>query len=135
RLSEQVASLTVIDRPELVEELHLTLADEFGDVLSLVRFDSLYSLGWQWLTVHDARATKDQALVALLRRQGLEGAEVVAFGDSNGDIPLFRVADRSIAVANASTELTSMATEVISANSEDGVVGFLEREWRRDAEV
>jgi Cof subfamily protein (haloacid dehalogenase superfamily) len=130
RLSEQVASLTVIDRPELVEKLHWTLADEFGDVLSLVRFDSLYSLGWQWLTVHDALATKDQALVALLRRQGLEGAEVVAFGDSNGDIPLFRVADRSIAVANASTELTSLATEVIGANNEDGVVEFLERDWR-----
>ena len=135
RLSEQVASLTVIDRPEVVGDLHLKLMDEFGDVLSYVRFDSLYSLGWQWLTVHDARATKGQALLTMLCREGLDAAEVVAFGDSNGDLPLFRVADRSVAVANASARLMSVATEVIGANSDDSVVEFLEREWRGDGEV
>ena len=62
--------------------------------------------------------------------QGLDAAEVVAFGDTDCDIPLFRVADRSFAVANASTELRSLATDVIGANSEDGVVEFLEREWK-----
>ena len=130
RLSEQVVSLTVIDRPEPLEELQLTLADEFGGVLAMQNFDSIYSPGWHWLTVHDARASKDQALTTLLRMRGLDAAEVVAFGDTDCDIPLFRVADRSFAVANASTELRSMATGVIGASSEDGVIEFLEREWR-----
>lgn len=130
RLTEQVVSLTVIDRPEPLEELHLTLADEFGGVLAMHTFDSLYSPGWNWLTVHDARATKDQALAALLSMQGLDGAEVVAFGDTDCDIALFRAADRSFAVANASEGLRSLATDVIGANDEDGVVEFLEREWR-----
>ncbi|MFH1688908.1 MAG: HAD hydrolase family protein [Candidatus Eisenbacteria bacterium] len=128
-LTEEVASLTVIDRVEPVKELRLKLEDEFGDRLSLVDFDSLYFTGWHWMTVHDARATKDQALLEMLRREGLDGAEVVAFGDSSGDLPLFRVADRAIAVANASDELMSMATEVTGANYEDGVVEFLERDW------
>ena len=130
RLSEQVVSLTVIDRPEPLEELRLTLADEFGSTLSMNGFDSLYSPGWNWLTVHDSRATKDQALITMLRLQGLDAAEVVAFGDTDCDISLFRVADRSFAVANASAELRSLATDVIGANSENGVVEFLEREWR-----
>ena len=130
RFSEQVVSLTVIDRSEPLEELRLTLADEFGGVLAMHEFESLYSPGWHWLTLHDARATKDQALIALLRMEGLDDVEVVAFGDTDCDISLFRVADRAFAVANASTELRSLATDVIGANSEDGVVEFLEREWR-----
>jgi len=128
RLAEEVVSLTVIDRPEPLGELHLALANEFEGVLAMHRFDSLYSPGWTWLTVHDARATKDQALIELLRMQGLDGAEVVAFGDTDCDISLFRVADRSFAVANASKGLRSVATDVIGANSENGVVEFLERE-------
>ena len=130
RLSEQVVSLTVIDRPEPLEELQLALADEFGGVLAMQNFDSIYSPGWHWLTVHDARASKDQALTTLLRMRGLDAAEVVAFGDTDCDISLFRAADRSFAVANASEGLRSMATGVIGANSEDGVIEFLEREWR-----
>ena len=128
-LTEDVASLTVIDRVEPVKELRLKLEDEFGDHLSLVDFDSLYFKGWHWMTVHDVRATKDQGLAEMLRREGLDGTEVVAFGDSNGDLPLFRVANRAVAVANASDDLMSLATEVTAANYEDGVVEFLERDW------
>ncbi len=128
-LTEDVASLTIIDRIEPVKELRRRLEDEFRGRLSLVDFDSLYFTGWHWMTVHDARATKGQALLDMLRREGLESAEVVAFGDTDGDIPLFHVADRSIAVANASKKLMAMATGVTGANYEDGVVEFLERDW------
>ena len=130
RLSEQVVCLTVIDCPGVVEELRAALVERFEDRLSARRFSNEYFSGWDWLTVHDARATKDRALVTLLDACDLGDAEVVAFGDSDNDVPLFRVADRGIAVANASAELKSLAAEVIGPGSEDSVVGFLEREWR-----
>jgi len=128
-LSEQVACLTVIDRPDVVEELRVALVGQFDGRLSVRRFSNEYFAGWDWLTVHDVRATKDRALATLLDARGLGDVEVIAFGDSDNDIPLFRCADRGIAVANASDELKSLAVEVIGPSSEDSVVGFLEREW------
>ena len=130
RLSEQVVCLTVIDRPEVVEELREALVGRFGDRLSVRTFSNEYFGGWDWLTVHDARATKDRALATLLETRDLSDAEVVAFGDSDNDVSVFRFADRGIAVGNACAELKSLATEVIGASSEDSVIGFLEREWR-----
>jgi hypothetical protein len=130
RLSEQVVCLTVIDRPDVVEELRAVLVGRFDGRLSVRRFSNEYFGGWDWLTVHDARATKDRALATLLEALDLGDAEVVAFGDSDNDVPLFRFADRGIAVANASAELKSLAAEVIGPSNEDSIVGFLEREWR-----
>lgn len=132
-LTEDVASLTIIDRTQPIKELRRRLEDEFGGRISLVDFDSLYFAGWHWMTVHDTRATKGQALLEMLSREGLDAAEVVAFGDTDGDIPLFRVADRAVAVANASANLMAIATDVTGANYEDGVVEFIEREWREGA--
>ncbi len=130
RFSEQVVCLTVIDRPDVVEELRAGMVERFDGRLSVRRFSNEYFGGWDWLTVHDVRATKDRALATLLDACDLGDAEVVAFGDSDNDLPLFRSADRAIAVANASAELKSLAAEVIGPSSEDSVVGFLEREWR-----
>lgn len=129
-LSEQVACLTVIDRPEVVEELRAALVERFEGRLSVRRLSNEYFGGWDWLTVHDVRATKDRALATLLEFCDFDGAEVVAFGDSDNDVPLFRFADRGVAVANASAELKSLAAEVIGPNGEDSVVRFLEREWQ-----
>ncbi len=130
RLSEQVVCLTVIDRPDVVEELRAALVERFDGRLSVRRFSNEYFCGWDWLTVHAARATKDRALATLLETCDLGDAEIVAFGDSDSDVPLFRCADRGIAVANASAELKSLAVEVIGPSSEDSIVGFLEREWQ-----
>jgi Cof subfamily protein (haloacid dehalogenase superfamily) len=129
RLGEQVVCLTVIDRPAAIAELGDLLSAAFSPGVDVRRFGNEYFPDWHWLTVHDRRATKDQAVSSLLEFCGLGQAEVVAFGDSDNDVPLFRLASRSIAVANASAELKSLATEVIGPCSEDSVVAFLEREW------
>lgn len=111
------------------------MAERFDGRLSARRFSNEYFGGWDWLTVHDVRATKDRALARLLDAHDLGDAEIVAFGDSDNDIPLFRCADRGIAVANASDELKSLAAEVIGPSNEDSVVGFLEREWQLRSSV
>ncbi len=44
---------------------------------------------------------------------------MVVFGDQNNDIKMFTIADRAIAVANATAELKRYATHVISLNQDD----------------
>lgn len=90
-----------------------------------------YSPGWYWLTVHDHRATKDQAIRILLEEWGLDGSELVVFGDSSNDIKMFQVADHAIAVANATDELKRYATQVIGSNNEDSVIKFIRDDWQR----
>jgi Cof subfamily protein (haloacid dehalogenase superfamily) len=133
RLNEEVVCLTAIDEPGVVTKLGEDLVGRFGEAVSVRAFENQYFPGWDWLTVHDANATKDRALATLVEVCGLDGGEVVAFGDSDNDIPMFRFADRAIAVGNGSEELKSLADEVIGSNSEDGVVEFLEREWRAES--
>lgn len=47
--------------------------------------------------------------------------EVVAFGDNLNDLPLFNLADRRYAPANATEEIKRQATAIIPDNDHDGV--------------
>ena len=51
--------------------------------------------------------------------------EVVAFGDNLNDLPLFNLADRRYAPANATEEIKRQATAIIPDNDHDGVARFL----------
>lgn len=73
-------------------------------------------------------ATKANA--ALLLKDMLGCDELVVFGDNVNDIELFKVADRSYAVANAVPELKAIATDVIGSNNNDGVARFIKKELK-----
>ena len=53
--------------------------------------------------------------------------DVIAIGDSATDIPLFKVAKTSIALGNASDQVKSEATMVVSAKAGDGVLEALDK--------
>ena len=53
--------------------------------------------------------------------------DVIAIGDSATDIPLFKVAKTSIALGNASEQVKSEATMVVSAHAGDGVLEALDK--------
>jgi len=114
--------LTVIERGERLGPVHAALAAAFGDRLVLTSYDYRYFPGWKFFTVHDRKATKDQAIAALRKSRGLEQAELVVFGDDVNDVGMLRAADRSIAMANAKPEVIAVAGEVIGSNNEDSVV-------------
>ena len=114
--------LTVIERSERLDPVHASLAAAFGDRLVLTSYDYRYFPGWKFFSVHDRRATKDQAIAALRKSRGLEQAELVVFGDDVNDIGMLRAADRPIAMANAKPEVIAVAGEVIGSNNEDSVV-------------
>lgn len=76
-----------------------------------------------WLELMPRAATKANAAQKLQKLLGC--GKMVAFGDAVNDLPLFRTADVSCAVANAVPQLKAAATEVIGSNEEDGVARWL----------
>ena len=47
--------------------------------------------------------------------------ELIVFGDSLNDIPMFEIADKSYAVMNANDKLKQIATKTIGYNYDDSV--------------
>ena len=58
---------------------------------------------------------------------GISTRDVVAFGDAEADIEMFRVAGASVAMGQASDHVKSMATAVTLVNDDDGVAVAVER--------
>jgi Cof subfamily protein (haloacid dehalogenase superfamily) len=92
-----------------------------------VRFDwSLSGQSKRLLTLTGAAAHKGVALAAACRELGIEPGEVVAFGDSDNDLELFRAAGASVAMGQASDQVKAAATAVSLSGAEDGVAHALE---------
>jgi len=130
---DEVVCLTVIGLGDVLSELKHLVDERHPNSVETHSFENQYSPGWHWLTVHDRRAAKDQAIRIMLKQWGLDGLELVVFGDSSNDIKMFQLADRAIAVANATDELKRHATHVIGSNNEDSVVKFIRSDCDRAA--
>ena len=63
----------------------------------------------------------------IMEKLSISAEDVIAIGDSATDIPLFRVAKTSIALGNASDQVKSEATMVMSAHAGDGVLEALDK--------
>src|SRR5262249_9405415 len=102
---DDVVCLTIVSRAEVLSDLEIAIQERHADLVETHHFENQYSPGWYWLTVHDRRATKDQAIRTLVETYSLSGRELVVFGDHINDVKMFRIADRAVAVANATPEL------------------------------
>ena len=129
-LREQVVCLTCIAEARLLRALAATIDDRYGPGLEFHLFENQYSPGWHWLTLHDRKASKDQAVRALMEMAGLNGNELVVFGDQTNDLKMFRIATEAVAVANATPEVIAEATRVIGTNEDDSVVKYITQHRR-----
>jgi len=73
------------------------------------------------LTITGAGADKGRALAVACADVGLDPADVVAIGDSETDIEMFRVAGASVAMGQAAPAVQGAATWVTASNVDDGV--------------
>ena len=124
-LRDQVVCLTVIGESGPLGELELALREQHGDRVEIHLFENAYSPGWHWLTIHDRRATKDQAIRLLMDTYGLAEHDLVVFGDHLNDIKMFKIATQAVAVENAHPEVKRHATHVIGSNEQDSVVKYI----------
>lgn len=130
-LIDPAVTFVVVDREGPLQALEAEIEARFGARVECHLADDLYQPGWFWLTVHDRRATKDQAIKTLAERYGLHEREIVVFGDQINDVGMMRAAHRGIAMANAIDELKRHAHQVIGHHDEDSVLRFIEADWLR----
>ena len=128
-LREQVICLTIIAKEDVLADLQAAILAAYTGSVETHLFENQYSPGWHWLTVHDRRATKDQAIKTLTKNYGLNGSEIVVFGDHINDLKMFAAVDQAVAVGNAQAEVKACADLVIGTNEEDSVVKFICDEW------
>lgn len=84
--------------------------------------DPLYP-GAGFIEVFTEGVTKARGVTDL---KAITGAEhVTVFGDNLNDIPMMRVADTAVAVANALPEVKAVADVVIGPNTEDAVARYI----------
>jgi Cof subfamily protein (haloacid dehalogenase superfamily) len=69
--------------------------------------------------------TKASTLAGLCAEQGIDAAEVIAFGDMPNDLPMLTWAGTSYAMADAHPTVTEIADHVAPGHDEDGVARVL----------
>lgn len=114
----EVYYFTCIGRGEALKCAYERLGEGFTRILTR----DFYS-GDDWLELLPSEASKASAVQRLKDLLGCE--RIVAFGDGDNDISMFRVADEGCAVANAVPGLKAIADRIIGSNDEDGVAAFL----------
>ncbi len=93
-----------------------------------VRFvESTSSRGKPILTITAAGADKGVALAIACAELGIEPEEVVAFGDADNDIEMFRVAGAAVVMGQAKGHVRDLATFVTDTCEDDGVAVAVER--------
>ncbi|MBN3958956.1 HAD hydrolase family protein [Nostoc sp. NMS8] len=127
--SDQIVCLTVIGHAHELLELQGAIIERHETNVETHLMENQYSPGWYWLTIHDCKATKGQAIRTLVENYGLQESEIVVFGDQINDIKMFKIANHAIAVANADAKLKRYATLLIGSNIEDSVVKYIHQDW------
>lgn len=79
-----------------------------------------------FLEFFDPAAGKGLALADLRGQLGLQRAAVVAMGDGENDLPLFREAGMAVAMANSTAVVRAAAQRIAPSNDEDGVAVIIE---------
>ncbi|MBQ8614480.1 MAG: HAD-IIB family hydrolase [Ruminiclostridium sp.] len=114
----------VFINPVNKDELDKIFIPENG--FSHTYYKDVYHDDEYWYEVYSVTASKANAVMQLKEITGAD--EIVCFGDSDNDLPMFSVADRSYAVENAAPEVKNAADGVIASNEEMGVPLFIEKE-------
>ncbi|WP_211765327.1 HAD hydrolase family protein [Kutzneria sp. CA-103260] len=121
---EQVVMLCSYVPDEDASSVAAAVQDAVGEGARVWAALNYYSPGWSEVVVQSPLATKGAAILELRQRLGLAG-EITVCGDHLNDLPMFAVADRRVAPANAQPEVRAAASVVTGANDDDGVVTYL----------
>lgn len=101
--------------------------------LSISAYPDLFDPGLSYIEVFRAGVSK---AAAVLRLKEMLGADrVTVYGDHLNDLPMFAVADESVAVANALPEVLEAATRVIGPNTLPSVALDIASNFQSDSSL
>ena len=124
---KEAVFVSVQDRYEVLHPVYEALCRR--NIWRVSFYKDSYTADTWFLEVSGESGGKDNALLRL--KELTDAKTLTVFGDNTNDLPMFRVADRALAVANAKDEVKSAADAVIGANTADGVAEFLQKEWEQ----
>jgi Cof subfamily protein (haloacid dehalogenase superfamily) len=125
--------VSLIAEREPLAGLRATLSDVLTNV-HVVLVEDIYASGEWWLELTSASGTKAAAITILKTEVGAE--RLVCFGDNLNDLPMFAIADLSLAVANAVPEIRRVASALIDSNEAEGVARWIaERHARGESPI
>lgn len=116
--------IVTIQGSAVVELVKSGLKARFAESVNI--YDSIGPSGKIILTITAKAADKGQALLATCHYLNLDPADVVAFGDAENDISMFKIAGASVAMGQADERVKAAADKVTAANTEDGVARIID---------
>lgn len=122
----ELANTGVIEIMAVADHKTLTALTPVFDDLPNVYYhlsEDVYCPGYYWLEVLHAKANKGDALQQLKALTGIDNT--TCFGDNLNDLPMFAIADTSIATANAVAQTKAEACQVIAHHNSDAVAEYL----------
>jgi len=117
--ADTLPRVAVIQGSAVNKRIRDELQDRFGSQVHF--FNSIGPTGKVMLTLTSSKASKGDALRAACTHLGITPDQVVAFGDSENDLEMFRAAGASVAMGQADEETRAAATHVTGRNDEAGV--------------
>lgn len=105
---------------ERIEQIRPLIEQRFGDRLSIVQsFSTIIELQMK-------KTTKASGIEKLRRYLGDDSRTVITCGDYENDIPMHRVADISVAPANAHPDVKALCDHVFCSNDEGVIADVIE---------
>jgi Cof subfamily protein (haloacid dehalogenase superfamily) len=121
--------VTFSDSSEVIQRFFAEIPEELITACDIHRHEDPYCSGTELLVVQDKDSTKSAATRKLASLLGRTMNDVIAFGDQVNDVALLKESAWGVAVSNAAADLKQAADEICAANTEGGVVLWLERKW------
>ncbi|NKC01708.1 MAG: Cof-type HAD-IIB family hydrolase [Pseudomonadales bacterium] len=111
--------IAAIQGSACIARIRSELQEKFADQVNI--FDSIGPSGKIIITITAKAATKGAALQAACEEMGITREQVVAFGDAENDLEMFKAAGAAVAMGQADETTKSHADYVTRANHEAGV--------------
>lgn len=123
-LEHALLIFSIAERKDL-EPVTLTLSDAIGYPVSY--YNDIISPNHGFIEIFGKDVSKASAILEL--KKELSAERVVVFGDNLNDIPMFSVADLSVAVENSFPEVKEKADIVIGNNIDDSVMEYIYKDY------
>jgi Cof subfamily protein (haloacid dehalogenase superfamily) len=116
------AALVAIGKESQISSLQTAIQELFPELLQAVCFPIHRPdfAGYWGMVVRAAQVDKGTAIDWLATHYGITVGEIVAIGDWLNDVPMFRRAGRSFAMAQAPDAVKAAATDVLVADARSG---------------
>ena len=119
--NHEILKVAAHAEPDVIDWLHPCAVEALGNELYITRTAP---------TLVEALrhgVSKGEALQHVARLLDVSREEIVAFGDSDNDLPMFAAAGLSVAMGNAAPEVRAAADVITASNEQDGIAAALEQ--------